>query len=340
MKCATCSTDMDRSHCELCTICHDCVSGEILLSRLKSPRRHWHLFNLASQQTDWLARYSDSYDLLPDRLVGIELEVARISKTFNVAIAKVVQGWGKGSHVTSDISIPNEGFEIVLSPRAGDEVITALDSLAEALKAEKALTNHRSCGLHVHVEAPDYQGVFGTLLLWRHVEAEVLARMPARRRNNPFCQPMAKLPLRLGDWPDDETGWMKRVSEFVYSDPLIHREHEFDVDVKTFDSGRFVADFDRWRLYAAQRKRCGSRFNAVNFHTAFTSPRTIEFRCAPSTRSAMHLRGWVQFCAWLVEFASKRTVKEVVQYVGDTSAHNAYLQFATYGEKDWMTQKW
>lgn len=229
------------------------------------------LFNVR----DNTARLSskDYRKVIPNRYVGVEIELS------NAGLNKAAtEPWkdlaGYCSAVKTDGSVDGDGVELNTIPARGLAFHKQIEVVGESLKALKAKAN-ASCGLHVHIDAADFDGsaTFRLALLWAKIEDLVYNTLPVRRRTNTYC---AKL------------GESQKRDILAAKHKLIHT------------TPRHV--MDRFRL--------GDKYRGLNFGAHYRL-NTFEFRCHEGTSSGTEMALWGMVCAEIVSFAKRSTIAEI-----------------------------
>ena len=96
--------------------------------------------------------------------------------------------------VTTDGSIEgNQTFELVSPKLKGTKGIKELEKVCKVLKQKNAKIN-KSCGLHIHLDATDFNIDDWQALIKNYINYEKLidSFMPKSRRNNYYCKSMMK----------------------------------------------------------------------------------------------------------------------------------------------------
>lgn len=140
------------------------------------------------------------------RTFGIEIEMLHNDKRsmeYALRAAGIECHAESYNHVTKkhwkivyDGSIRGEGYELVSPILKGQEGIHEVETVCRVLNEQGAKVN-KSCGLHVHHDAKDFnQRKFSNLFrLYRRSESLIDSMMPASRRgnNNRFCRSLSLL---------------------------------------------------------------------------------------------------------------------------------------------------
>lgn len=234
------------------------------------------------------------------RFIGAEIEVNTDGHYNNYGdycrdfdqepVIKAVKKWSG--------SIVHDGtcsFEINTSPARGQAFVDQINDICEALKKGGA-TVKDNCGLHLHIDVRDYTAddLVKMVGLWLKVENSMFERVHQARKDNHFCEP----------WGSD------------YGDELRH----FDLTKNTainllyLGSALYGGEVDD---YVFTEKDGGERYRAMNFHSYFYM-KTLENRMHEGTLSANKIIKWAKLNSKLVDFAKKKSVKEIAALPKDT----------------------
>lgn len=228
------------------------------------------------------------------RLIGHELEFASHGTWYLNKV--VVKDWHGA--IVQDGSLPSTGFEINLSPAAGDMYVKQIHEVcAELARTGALLTN--ACGMHVHVDTSDFKiwDMRRLVNLYRRVEPAMYSLLSPTRRNNHFCVPCGE-------------SWWETFND-------ASRTRELKTRVLTTLYGRGSLPSDAGNETAAQRKAQaaafkrqksaksnGMRYRALNVHSWFLRG-TLEFRHAEGMKDERSVRNWGLVCASVVEAAMR-----------------------------------
>lgn len=123
------------------------------------------------------------------RYISAEIEVAGIKKGKKI-IGDVVAKW-KGS-IVYDGTLPHRGFEINTSPAAGDLYIRQITDICEKLDVAEAETSSQ-CGLHVHLDARDYNycDLYRLVKVYAAIEPALFGMVSSSRHNSAYAMKCA-----------------------------------------------------------------------------------------------------------------------------------------------------
>ena len=298
-RCVTC--DEPERDCQCCSIC-DCspcecdAENESQQILGKSDVRH-HAFNAAERT---------QFDCA--RLAGVELEY---NECANFApLEKWAHAWDASIH--SDGSC---GWEGVTAPAAGNYLIRQIGELFTALNFAGA-TFDRQCGVHVHVDARDFDwtDMLRLCKVYAHVEPALFIMAGQYRMSSQWCRPVgARMKAALAVPAGHRRGELLR-QLFACSD-----------DFKGYTRERATEYHNKGRV----RKKHAARYAALNImpwlagrkqpadgsvHTCDPDT-TVEFRlhrnvAHADTANRDRLLGWV------------RTVVQIVEWTKDASAND------------------
>jgi hypothetical protein len=214
-----------------------------------------------------------------NRKFGVEIEAYGVSRSRlyealrNKGINVESEGYNHVTRdhwkITTDGSISGESsFEIVSPILQGESGLEDLKKVAEALKELNAKVN-KTCGLHIHFSAEDFQIANWKNLYYNYasLESEIDKTMPESRRadSNYYCRSLVRF------------GWREKI------------ERARDLRGLT----RALTN--------------GNRYFKLNGE-AFWRHRTVEFRQHSGTIEFAKIKNWILFTARLVEFSRTRRV--------------------------------
>jgi hypothetical protein len=227
-------------------------------------------------------------DLNPsDRYMSAEIEVAHApNDAYHNNIIDALDEWSASS--VRDGSLPSTGFEINTAPASGDMYIKQLDDICDSLKKAGGFVNN-SCGLHVHVDARDYnyEKMLRYIKLWNLIENGMFSLVPASRANSGYC-------AKIGDhWVDN----------IAYNNRNRTNRRKFahtvdDVLTSVYDDSAATA-----AKYKTSR-RPGQRYKAINIHS-WVYRGTIENRMHSGTVDAWKIAHWSILNATIIECAAQ-----------------------------------
>lgn len=217
-----------------------------------------------------------------NRFVAVEIEVAGV-KCKAKEVEKVVKKWN-GS-IVRDGSIPITGFEITTAPAAGDLFVKQINEICDKLAEAKAWVNNQ-CGLHVHIDARDFNfyDIRRLIKVYAEIEPALFLMVPKNRRTSHFCKKCAQNYLiALGD---DSYENVKRdiiVSTYNDTNSTSRRKHKYD----------------------------DARYNALNLHSWFYRG-TIEFRLFEGNTDTDEIINLGTLWAAIVDYALMTEEKAII----------------------------
>jgi hypothetical protein len=232
------------------------------------------------------------------RYIGVEIEcmLSNLTRRDYVAFAK---RWNAG--ITSDGSIRNDPgtheCEHVTSPARGNAFVTQIKETCEILHKQGAQVN-KTCGLHVHVDARDYDtgNILAFARLYSRVEKTMYAMVARARRTNDFSKAWGPA---LADVHTTSEG---RCSAMDVDEPLTKREKA--LDIATYGSESHA------QSCKLGRRKDSSRYHGLNFN-ALACHGTIEFRLHHGTVNHTKIAMWAAVCSALVEYAKGHSEAEI-----------------------------
>jgi len=222
---------------------------------------------------------------LSQRFIAAEIEVAGIGG-YKKDLEKVIRDW-KGS-VVHDGSLPVGGFEINTAPAAGDLFINQINDICLSLNNANAIISER-CGLHVHLDARDYNfyDIRRLIKVYSAIEPTIFSLVPKHRRESIYCTPCAK-----------------KYEIALKDGKLAHKEVKEAVVIGTY--GRLSTE-ERQRKYTQSNT---TRRNALNIHSWFYRG-TIECRLFEGTINAADIINWGMLWARIMDYTLSATDEEV-----------------------------
>lgn len=276
-----CSDDY-CGNCETCTGCCGCDEERANVRFFKHSLR-FHTAKLNERKLNPSARY-----------VSVEIEVASVGSGNRVS--DVVGKW-RGS-IVEDGSLPNSGFEINTAPASGDKFVRQIEEICAAL-AEKQAKVTTACGLHVHVDARDfdYLAIRRLVKVYAKIESALFEMVSPSRRGSRFCDecgPRYTAAMSYSGAMFDGANYRTvkhGVIKSVYSE-FTPRHH-----------GRLL---ESWKA----NKYNTARYAALNLHSWFHR-KTVECRMFNGTTSAEKIVTWGMLWARILDYVASHTDSEV-----------------------------
>lgn len=224
------------------------------------------------------------------RFIATEIEVARIRGN-EKGLSKTVKGWN-GS-VVRDGSLPFGGFEINTAPAGGDVFVKQVVEICDELATCKAEVNPQ-CGLHVHLDARDFNfyDIRRLVKIYSAIEPTLFEMVPASRRLSHYCVrcgDMYTAAIQSGKLPHSKL--KEAVVYGVYGDreSTVHRKHKYPDDLRR------------------------ARYNALNLHSWFYRG-TVECRLLEGTVDPNEIVSWGVLWANILDFALHSSDDEVAGF--------------------------
>lgn len=267
----------EAKYCFTCDYCKDCCACQ-------RPK------NFTSQLTFFLPTRSQKKHNKSSRLISAEIEVASISKNKNL-VEKTVADW-EGS-IVHDGTLPAAGFEINTAPAGGDVYIAQVFDICEALEAAGAKVD-KNCGLHVHVDARDfnYNDLYKLTKIYTAIEPTLLAMVPANRHSSEYA-------IKCGNI------FESKIKKSWSNEKLTHLELKDRIVTAIYNTGHSA--------FRTNKRGAGlgtGRYYALNLHSWFYRG-TIECRLFDGTVNKNEIIEWGILWANILDFAVRMSDDEV-----------------------------
>jgi hypothetical protein len=282
------------------------------------------------------------------RLLGLELELSEFGN---------IEQWLFTNHknirynVLYDLTVIPSGKELVLEPLAGDEFVKAMSAISKGIIINHAAVNN-SCGLHVHVNALDYD--YWTLrkliLMYIKLEPEIYSILCNSNRSfNEFCVPIYKISQQktYGRLINAKsTKEIKYIINKVLYGININIQH---TDVRIHSTKVVCSNNSYGNQYLVYRaSKYGRtdnedvsaqrvRYRGLNVHS-WLYRGTLEFRMKEGTTDLSELINWPLFCGWLVEAAYRMKEREL-QKARELDLVSFSQEFMPRFITDWITER-
>lgn len=214
------------------------------------------------------------------RFVSAEIEVAGI-KDNKKLVENIIRKW-KGS-IVYDGTLPKpNGFEINTAPAAGDLYIRQITEICDKLAKANATVNN-SCGLHVHIDARDYNfcDISRLIKVYAAIEPVLFSMVPPYRRNNIYS-------VKCGD----------KLETAIKANKLSHILLKEKVVTAVYGEPDSIS-------YRMDKRGAGQgtgRYYALNIHSWFFRG-TIECRLFDGTLDKNEIIDWGVLWANILDFA-------------------------------------
>jgi len=314
--CADCDCEIESDQAQYSErdgeyYCYDCFPDE-------TP--DWRVFsnNFIRDNIDFVNPTNDNYKrdtfniVKSRRYVGIEIETNYQEEQYNEDIRDYLHRRINESRelevdlettpcrqqVVYDGSVTDGehryGNEIVMQPRRGDLIVEDVETITSSLKRIEAYPSVR-CGLHLHIDARDYDWLHFTVLtlMTKLIEPHVYTWVP---------------PSRLSG------NWSRRVSQSVKDFAYIADRDEF-IDVY-YDNGGYSND-----------KYNDKRYHGLNLHCHFQANQGIEIRYHGGTLNTEKIKHWTIFWTNVVD-----TCYEIAEQIksGQVSSYSSFKNTDMY----------
>jgi hypothetical protein len=224
------------------------------------------------------------------RNIGVEIEADNEGDNYDLEeVKKVCLENGLG--VSRDGSLSSCGLEVKI-PACGISQVKKLVEIATKLLARNGFYINSSCGLHIHLQYPCRKIKIKRLLLlvWL-IEPLIFAINPKSRRNNSYCQSIAK----------DFT-----LTELIENNPFTIDELYYSKkDIWQYSDNRSGVMGRKMRVKRLKQEQFNpSRYYGLNLHSLFYRG-TVEFRYHSGTLEVEKIMRWIEFLYCLINYALK-----------------------------------
>jgi hypothetical protein len=200
-----------------------------------------------------------------------------------------------------DGSLPSTGFEANVMPTQGDVFIKMVEDVC-GMFAMSGATITSQCGLHIHVDARDYDhmDVRKLVKLYEKAEIALFACLPKGRHNNRFCQPCGfrfASHLRKGSilGPKD-----------VAADGKV--KHDLRKPIQSMVYGK-SGRVERGSKYGPGEARL-VRYMGLNLYSWYYRG-SVEFRHAPGSIDPQYIINWALLCGGLLDTAMAQSERSI-----------------------------
>jgi uncharacterized protein YjbI with pentapeptide repeats len=338
-ECGACGTRVNPANtdqCPRCEYCHDCCecpSCDNCGARGNVCNGCSRGTNCCGCQCDEESRNIDLVDS-PLTFHTAKLHERKInpSKRYIAAEIEVADGGDERTSYTvkkwkgcivEDGSLPETGFEINTAPASGDRFVDQVSEICAALKEGRASVDS-SCGLHVHIDARDfdYYTVRRLVKVYARIEDALFAMCSPSRRESTYCQPCGAKYLNAmsrGALPSYKA-LKKATFESIY-DSKLHNVNEVKDKYSRDDRVRI----NRRQLERKKNKYDGARYSALNLHSWFYRG-TIECRMFNGTINRDKIVSWGMLWACILDYAAQHTEKEIDKELLFTGARDMLMK--------------
>ena len=257
-------TDFSRNHedyhnilgSRYCTSCADLK----LQSYLANPFRYRRLPMKLATKSDY------------NRYIGIESEVITCYDDSQEYVDAV--GEPNYFEVIEDGSLNSGGVEFVTNkPIIGNTVVEALDGLEQTHREDDNYTDE-SCGIHIHMNALDFNftEIQSLLMIMSRLQGYIYRGLPSNRTDNTYCKEIPMSPRKISK--------MKSLTHLV-------SEYYKSANTDLTDS-----------------KYNDARYFGTNMHARFYLG-TIEFRYHEGSIYSRPIQEWIQFLNRIMTTATR-----------------------------------
>lgn len=235
-------------------------------------------------------------------MISVELEIS--SCVDFRPIEKVCDKWSIS--VVNDGSINgNNPFELNTSPVNGDLFLLQTKDIAKALKTSGAMVNE-SCGMHVHVDARDFEfwEIEKLIRLYSVIEPTLFKMVPAHRRKNRFCVECGETLVKDLDTNLknnkvlDMNGRLKKIDIKNAIADTVYKE-----DKSTLQNMRI-------NKYATGAHASNTRYNALNIHS-WVYRGSIESRLYQGVTDYESIVNWSMMWAYILDYTYTTNFKKL-----------------------------
>jgi hypothetical protein len=256
--------------CEFCQKCCACNRPKFFRSKLTfyTPTRNQKKINKSS------------------RFISAEIEVSSI-KNNKQLIEEVVAEWN--GNIVYDGTLPLGGFEINTAPAAGDLYSKQITDICDKLDKAGAMSNDE-CGLHVHVDARDfnYADLYRLVKIYAAIEPALFSMVPSHRHSSIYT-------MRCAD----------KLESVIKTEKITHIELKHRIVTAVYGTGNSV--------YRTDKRGAGhgtGRYYALNLHSWFFRG-TVECRLFDGTLDKNEIINWGVLWANILDFTLRSSDDEV-----------------------------
>ncbi len=319
--CNECTSCCSCIHCEYCgrrveSRCNDCNNGDCHCDCTSDsddeesdpPPKRRHVKFFESELTFHASKAHERKVNPSRRFIAVEIEVASTARESGIEAA--VRKW-RGS-IVSDGSLPSSGFEINTAPAAGDKFTSQVGDICRALQASAASVN-TDCGLHVHVDARDfdYYMIRRLVNVYAEIEPALFAMASKSRQTSTYCIPCG---------PKYKEMMARGLSPYkLAKSKIIQTVYSFDTESMSTHPNVGERRYQAERLKELKHsKYYNARYNALNLHSWFHRG-TIECRLFNGTVNEEKIACWGMLWATILDYVASHTDKEVAADMRGTS---------------------
>jgi hypothetical protein len=244
------------------------------------------------------------------RFLSAEIEVHSINnfKETDEACHK----WS--ASIVSDGSLGRDGFEINTSPASGNKFVEQITEITDSLNNNRGRVS-RKCGLHVHIDARDFDfdDIIRLIHLYAKLEDGLFKVVSSSRRRNTYCA---------------ECGEALLCDVNKYS----HLRDFEEVFARVIYKGdkKHIEENKKW-------KDGGNRYRALNLHS-WVHRGSIECRLHQGTTSKIKVINWATLWGVILDFAKENSMDQIYQL--PDNSFEALLEVAQHTRlQSWLNQR-
>jgi hypothetical protein len=260
------------------------------------------------------------------RMFGVEFEIVPDKNVSEIdgefKFFSNMDKWGVGD----DGSLSDGGVEVTTPPMSlsrGEDAIIEFCSKAK----EAGWTVDRTCGTHVHLDAPEFKDnprlLRRLVLSYLLLDNAILKMLPRERRRNRYCSPLNRKNAVLGR-AHIERGAGFTLGDFINSSSISAlREKIYKVKTR--------AEVEQ----ELQNHYSSSRYYGINFHSLWNRGYgTIEIRYHHGTLNSYELLPWIAFHQHILDNARKITDEQALLLKGIRKPDLRLTAYALYTKMD------
>ena len=277
------ATTNHREGCGRCNVCCEC--GDTNRVPLYT---YWN--RQSKHYTPTLKQHNTNKT---SRLISAEIEAAGI-RGHGKPIYELVKKWDGA--VVYDGSLPKGGFEVNTAPAGGDIYVQQVKELCNVIREQGGFIDGH-CGLHVHIDARDfdYYDIRRLVMIYAPIEMALFAMVPSERQEARFCHPCGQ----------------KYVAA-VEEGRLPHSKVKTDVITCTYRTDGSTQDLRNSKYNQA-------RYNALNLHSWFFR-QTIECRMFNGTINPDEIISWGVLWAHILDYTKRTTDEEIAKTISSSKS--------------------
>jgi hypothetical protein len=217
-------------------------------------------------------------------------------------IEKVVKKWG--GNIVYDGTLPEGGFEINTAPAGGDLYVRQVTDICNNLmKAGGTVSGH--CGLHVHLDARDfnYNDIGRLIKVYAAIEPTLFSMVPTSRRTNKYS-------IKCGE----------KLEFALKNSNLSHIQLKESIVRAIYSSPDSIS-------YRTEKRGAGhgtGRYYALNLHSWFYRG-TIECRLFDGTIDKNEIIDWGVLWAKILDFSLHSSDDEISKTMSKDNSYNSLI---------------